>query len=111
MEKAYELYVEIGATMSDAKAGNMFGWQCIKYKNKPFLFFDKKSESAMIFKLDKDSIIDALDISGSETFNPGDKGKPMKNWVLLPFKQRGIWKDYALKSYHHILKEVENGKR
>lgn len=111
MNKAAELYTEIGSSIVDAKASNMFGWKCFKYQNKPFLFFDKNSEQAMVFKLPKDQLIDALDLQGAEIFNPGDKGKPMKNWAVVPFKHSKLWKEFALAAYENIVTEIKNGKR
>lgn len=111
MNKSEQLYIEIGKSITDARAGNMFGWKCFKYEKKPFLFFDKNSEQAMVFKLDKDSLIDVLDLQGAEVFNPGDKGKPMKNWALVPVKHSNLWKELALKACQNIIKEVKNGKR
>ena len=111
MNNAKNLYYEIGESISDAKVGNMFGWECFKYQNKPFIYFDKNSEQAIVFKLDKDSLTDALGLQGAEIFNPGDKGKPMKNWAVIPFIHSNRWKELSLKSYQNIVKEVKNGKR
>jgi hypothetical protein len=111
MNKAEQLYVEIGESIAGAKTGNMFGWKCFKYQNKPFLFFDKNSHEAMVFKLDKDAVPDALRLEGAATFNPGNKGAPMKNWAVVPFRHRSLWKELALKAFEEICNEVKNGKR
>jgi hypothetical protein len=110
MENSFEEYSNIGQKFLEAKSGNMFGWRCFKYKNKPFLFFDENSKNAMVFKLDKDSLFDALNLIGVEIFNPGDKGKPMKNWAVIPYRYLHVWEKFALKSYELILKEIEHGK-
>jgi hypothetical protein len=111
MNKAEQLYTEIGESIKDAKAGNMFGWKCFKIGKKPFLFFDKNSENAMVFKLGKKGINDALSLRGCEIFNPGDKGKPMNNWATVPYEYKEYWKAFALKSYELILRELKNAKR
>ncbi|HET8860966.1 hypothetical protein [Marivirga sp.] len=111
MNEAEQLYTEIGESMEDVKSGNMFGWKSFTYKRKPFLFFDKNSEQAVVFKVETDKLISTLDLAGTEIFNPGDKGKPMKNWVVVPIKHNYLWKDLALSAYENIIREVNHGKR
>lgn len=111
MPTAEELYLEIGASTGNAKAGNMFGWRCFKYRNKPFLFFDEHSQQAMVFKLGPDSLAAALSLPGAGVFNPGGKGKPMKNWAVVPVAHSPLWRELALQAYQHIVQEVQDGAR
>jgi hypothetical protein len=108
MNSSEIVYNEIGVSFVDAKPSNMFGWKCYKYKNKPFLFFDKNTEEAMVFKLKADEIENILQLPSTSIFNPGDKGKPMKNWVTVPFIHHKIWQELAMASYEYICKEVNN---
>lgn len=110
MNTAENLYKTICENLEDTQASNMFGWKCYTYKRKPFLFFDKKSRQAIVFKLDRDSLMDVMSLPGADVFNPGDKGKPMKNWVVVPFRHYQLWKELALKAYENILNEVAHGK-
>ncbi len=110
MNNAEQRYTTIGESLADAQAGIMFGWQCYTYKRKPFLFFDKNSGQAMVFKLDPDSLIDAMSLSGADIFNPGDKGKPMKNWVVVPLQHHLLWEELALKAFENIMNELAYGK-
>lgn len=111
MAEVESLFSEIGNSIPGAKRGNMFGWQCFKYQKKPFVFFDKNSEQAIVFKLDQNSLMDALDLEGAEIFNPGEKGKPMKNWAVVPVTHSHLWQELAWKAFENIVKEVNHGKR
>lgn len=110
MTDAAKLFYEIGNQIPEVKAGNMFGWPCFKFQRKPFLFFDKNSEDAMVFKVNSEDLQTVLAMEGASIFNPGDKGKPMKNWVVVPFAHHSLWLELAIKSYEHIQKEVNYGK-
>jgi hypothetical protein len=89
----------------DAKKGAMFGWQCYKCGNKPFVFFDRNTENAAAFKLSGEIYNEALALPNSDVFNPADKGKPMKNWVVVTYAQKGHWQCFALAAFEEVLKE------
>lgn len=110
MENAEEYFHLLGKSLDGCRSGNMFGWRCYTIQRKPFIFFDEHTQNGMVFKLKKSEIDRAFVNYDGEIFNPGDKGKPMKNWIVISSRFRHVWDDLLYSSYHYILKEIENGK-
>lgn len=93
MEKnAEQLFNEIGNSIENAVKGNLFGKQCFKINGKPFIsLFD----GTMVFKLTGDAHLDASSLDGSRAFDPSQKGRPMKEWVQVPFHYSEKWDQFA----------------
>ena len=92
MTPAQELFHQIAAEMPDAKEGKMFGALCIKAPNgKAGVMFWR---DYMVFKLPPDALQEALSLDGAQNFDPMD-GRPMKEWVQLPYAYSDMWKNYA----------------
>jgi hypothetical protein len=113
---AYDFFQATCEAIPDAKKGGMFGWECYKCGTRPFAFFDRNTEDAAAFKLSGEVYNEALALPNSEIFNPGDKGKPMKNWIVVSFAQKGYWERFAIAAFEEVLKEpikikVKNGKK
>ncbi|MFM2269060.1 MAG: hypothetical protein RL757_2501 [Bacteroidota bacterium] len=113
---AHNYFLEICEAIPDAKKGAMFGWECYKCGTKPFAFFDRNTEAAVAFKLSGEVYNEALALPDSEIFNPADKGKPMKNWVVVSFAQKSYWACFAMAAFEEVLKEpikikAKNGKK
>lgn len=113
---AYDFFHDTCAAIPDAKKGNMFGWECYKYGTRPFVFFDRTTEDAVAFKLSGAMYDEALALPHSDIFNPADKGKPMKNWVVVSFAQKGYWPRFAMAAFEDILTKpvkikAKNGKK
>jgi hypothetical protein len=102
---AHEFFHDTCQAIPDARRGAMFGWECYKCGNKPFVFFDHNTDEAVAFKLSGEMLGEALALDGAEVFNPGDKGKPMKNWVVVPFLYQKLWEKFALAAFEQVLKE------
>jgi hypothetical protein len=111
---ALDFFHDTCQPIPDAKKGAMFGWECYKCGTKPFIFFDRNTEDGAAFKLSGEVYNEALNLPNAEVFNPGDKGKPMKNWVVVPYAQRAHWQRLALFAFEEVLKEPiklkKNGK-
>ena len=75
-----------------------------------YIFFDMNSGNGMVFKLEKQAIENVMSEFGGQIFNPGDKGKPMKNWVVVDFAHHHIWEELLQMAYQNIIEEIENGK-
>ena len=110
MKNAEEYFHLLGKSLDGSKPGNMFGWLCYKIGRKPYIFFDMNSGNGMVFKLEKQAIENVMSEFGGQIFNPGDKGKPMKNWVVVDFAHHHIWEELLQMAYQNIIEEIENGK-
>ena len=90
--KEEELYLKIGNSIKGAEESQMFGKPCFKVNGKAFMsLFDK----CLVFKLTGDAHTEALSLDGSERFDPSKKGRPMKEWVQVPYHYSTRWKKFA----------------
>jgi hypothetical protein len=88
-----ETFVARGATRSQ-----MFGMPVLKAGDKVFAgtFGD-----AMTFKLGPDDLEKARSLAGVEAFEPV-KGRPMKEWVLVPLAQARRWSDLSERAFEYL---------
>ena len=92
---ALERYHEIAEVLSlrdgDVVQSKMFGMECIKVNGKAFagLYHGK-----MVFKLTGEAHQKALGLPGAALFDPG-MGRPMREWVQVPFEQAESWEELA----------------
>jgi hypothetical protein len=99
MTKAEEYFSELIREIPDVKAGKMFGALCIKTPNgKAGAMFWK---DCLVVKLNNQSFTDAMSLDGSLLFEPM-KGRPMKEWVQIPFNYKDRWKEFALISISNV---------
>jgi hypothetical protein len=55
----------------------------------------------MVFKLpDQAQREVALALDGTELFDPGERGAPMKEWVVVPAAHADRWPDLADQALH-----------
>jgi hypothetical protein len=89
-----ETFVARGA----ATRSRMFGMPVLKAGDKVFAgtFGD-----AMTFKLGPDDLERARALTGVEAFEPM-KGRPMKEWVLVPLAHAKRWPDLAERAFEHL---------
>ena len=92
-DRLAETFVARGATRSQ-----MFGMPVLKAGDKVFAgtFGD-----AMTFKLGPDDLERARSLTGVEAFEPV-KGRPMKEWVLVPLAQAKRWSDLAERAFEYL---------
>jgi hypothetical protein len=105
MTSTEKFFAELADKFTGANEAAMFGWRCISYKRKPFIFLDKDTGNRLAFKLGKAEVLAALELRGTEVFNPGDKGKPMTNWVTVSQALKNKWTEFAELAYALIVKE------
>jgi hypothetical protein len=81
-----------------AKRSQMFGMPVLKAGDKVFAgtFGD-----AMTFKLGPEDLEQARAQRGVEPFEPM-KGRPMKEWVLVPLAQAKRWPDLAERAFSYV---------
>ncbi len=92
-DRLAETFVARGATRSQ-----MFGMPVLKAGDKVFAgtFGD-----AMTFKLGPDDLERARALTGVESFEPM-KGRPMKEWVLVPLAHAKRWSDLAERAFTYL---------
>jgi hypothetical protein len=81
-----------------ARRSQMFGMPVLKAGAKVFAgtFGD-----AMTFKLGPEDLEKARTQSGVEAFEPM-KGRPMKEWVLVPLAHARRWQDLAERAFAYV---------
>ena len=95
MTKAEEFFNELSKEISGVKPSKMFGAACMKTPNgKSAAMFWKDN---IVVKLRDSDFEHALSLNGAKLFEPME-GRPMKEWVQIPFKYKNIWKDYVILS-------------
>lgn len=85
------IVAELIATSSTI-AGKMFGMPCLKANGKTFAGF---YSGAMVFKLAEPQHSEALALSDSRLFDPSGRGRPMKEWIVVPSKHAPLWMTFA----------------
>jgi hypothetical protein len=93
MTAAEEFFNGLINEIPDVKPGKMFGALCMKTpngKSGAMLWHDN-----IVVKLQGDSFEEAMRLQGSQAFEPME-GRPMKEWVQIPFSHKDKWKKFAL---------------
>lgn len=95
-------YNEIAESMAPAGVtkGSLFGKPCLKIGSKSFACF---FQEAMVFKLDPDSLNSAISLPGTKHFDPSGSGRPMKQWVQVPFEHADRWPELADQALRYAL--------
>ena len=92
MSEAEAYFVELTKDIPNAKAGKMFGAPCMKMPNgKSAAMFWKDN---IVVKLTGNALDEAAALSGAKLFEPME-GRPMKDWVQIPFSYKDQWKAFA----------------
>ena len=99
-QAAYEAVVSEMIATSSTTSGKMFGMPCLKNSNgKAFAGY---TDSAMVFKLGGTSHIEALALSGAKLFDPSERGRPMKEWVVVLVEHSSRWLEFACDASHYV---------
>jgi hypothetical protein len=94
-------YHDIGGKIKGAEESQMFGKPCYKVKGKAFMCFFEK---CLVVKLSGDAHKEALSLDGAELFDPGKKGRAMKEWVQIPYNYSAKWEKFAKAAFDYIKK-------
>lgn len=90
-----EIADDLAARNAEVELGQMMGMPAIKADGKMIGGFSR-AEGAMVFKLpDADDRGRALALEGAHLFDPGGRGRPMKEWVAVPGAHAQLWPDLA----------------
>ena len=99
MSEAEQFFIELIGQVPDAKAGKMFGALCMKMPNgKSAAMFWKDN---IVVKLHDKALHDAMSLNGAQLFEPME-GRPMKEWVQIPFGYKKKWKAFAILSAQSV---------
>ena len=100
MTEAELFFQSLSDSFPHAKTGRMFGALCIKTsKGKAAAMFWKGD---LVVKLPETHLKETLSLDGTQHFDPMD-GRPMKEWVQVPFHYSDKWKDLLEKSMSYVL--------
>ena len=96
----YDAVVSEMMATSPTTSGKMFGMPCLKNSDgKAFAGF---YEDAMVFKLGGASHAEALALAGSRLFDPSGRGRPMKEWVVVPNEHTSRWLEFARDAFDYL---------
>ncbi len=93
------IFEEIGSSFSEVKRSNLFGKPCFMVNGKPFIAF---FQDAMIFKVNAEKVSDVLGLENAQLFDPNGKGKPMKQWVQVPYHSQNEWKKLSEEAFLYM---------
>ena len=90
-----EICDDIVARNPGTQLSQMMGMPCVKADGKLIAGW-VASEEAMVFKLPDEKIhATALGLQGAHLFDPGGKGRPFKEWVVVPAAHAAEWPELA----------------
>lgn len=90
-----ELCDDLLARHADLERAQMMGFPSLKRNGKLVACFSI-AEDAMVFKLpDPAAHTDALALDGAHLFDPGGRGRPFKEWVVVPPTLATRWPELA----------------
>jgi hypothetical protein len=92
MTKEEEFFIEFTKQFPTAKLGRMYGALCIRMPNKKTAAI--LCGQCIVVKLPTDKFQEAVNLPGAGLFE-SIAGKPMKEWVQIPFLYNHRWKEFA----------------
>ena len=99
MSEAEKYFNQLSEEIPGIKPGKMFGALCLKTPNgKSAAMMWKDS---VVVKTDEKQRDEMLGLKGASLFEPM-AGKPMKDWVQVPFEHKKKWKQYILQSIEQV---------
>jgi hypothetical protein len=96
----YEAVVSEMMATSPTSSGKMFGMPCLKNSNGKA--FAGLFEGEMVFKLGGANHAEALALSGARLFDPSERGRPMKEWVVVPIEHVSRWLEFARDAFEYV---------
>lgn len=99
MTEAESLYLKIGLSIAGSEKSQLFGKPCFKINKKAFICFFQES---MVFKLTNDVHKEAINLEHAFLFDPSGKGRPMKQWVQVSYKDKDSWSMLANEAANYV---------
>jgi len=94
---------EITST-SPSITGKLFGMPCLK--NDIGKAFAGYYQGSMVFKLAGADHARAIALPGAHLFDPSGRGRPMKEWVVVPPDHAALWLRMARQALRYSESEV-----
>ena len=92
-EQAYQKIAQDMEQEHGVVSSQMFGKPCLKIDKKAFAAFQAQS---MVFKVGREAIkVLQGELPGSELWDPSRAGRPMKDWLRVPFEHASLWSKLA----------------
>jgi hypothetical protein len=90
---AYEAFAaDLLARAPGVSPGSLFGMPCLKVAGKAFA---GSYAGGTTFKLPPSIRAQAMALPGAGPFDPSGKGRPMKEWVVVPAQHQSAWDEFA----------------
>ena len=99
MTTEQQLYLEVGKKLKASVESQLFGKPCFKVNGKAYICF---FQNEMVFKLSGDDHATALNLAGSQLFDPSGKQRPMKEWVQVPGTHSSQWLALAKSAQSYV---------
>lgn len=99
IEIEYDKLVEFIKKTHGGESGQMFGKKCIKINNKAVIALFK---DCIVFKLLESHHKKAISLTEAVLWDPSGKGRPMKEWVQVPMKHKGKFKELAKAAAEYV---------
>ena len=94
-ERYDEICDDLVARNPGAQLSQMMGMPCVKADGKLITGW-VGSEEAMVFKLPEEKAhAAALALDGAHLFDPGGRGRPFREWVVVPAAHAAEWPGLA----------------
>jgi hypothetical protein len=94
-ERYDEIVDDLMARNAEVQSAKMMGMPCVKKGGKLVAGFSADAD-AMVFKLTAaDARERALALDGATLFDPGGRGRPMREWVVVPPAHAETWSSLA----------------
>jgi hypothetical protein len=88
-----EIVDDLLARHGDAERAQMMGMPSVKLNGKLLVGL---WQGEMVFKLpDVETREQALALEGARLFDPGGRGRPFKEWVVVPTTHEAEWPEWA----------------
>jgi hypothetical protein len=86
-----DLVDELLPRYGDAERSQMMGMPCVK-RNGKLVLGQVRDEDAVVFKLEDTGEREAaLALEGAHLFDPSGKGRPFREWVVVPPAHAAVW--------------------
>ena len=102
VERYEEICDDLAARHPGIERAKMMGMPTVKRDGKLVAGY-VAAEEAMVFKLDDPTALAAtLELAGAHLFDPSGKGRPFKQWVVVPPAHAARWSGLADQALENV---------
>jgi hypothetical protein len=102
MSDTFTAFTEVCAPFvgdPDIKATKLFGRPCLQVNGHVFVAL---LQDSLLAKLPGADRMQALALDGAQLFDPSGKGRPMKEWVQIPYAHVAEWLAFAAAAHDYV---------